>query len=132
MQAYILCRRCRSCHKAIMVITLSAHCNPLESNSLYSFIKKKSIDLRMKWLLWHSRAVCSMKLNSLIIELMYFHFPRTSMKGREISAQWRLVRVSFHLTSYYVILFIQLPRPCGITPDKPSEMWEKWNLREQE
>ena len=27
---FLLCPKCRSCHKAIMVITVRAHCNPLD------------------------------------------------------------------------------------------------------
>ena len=36
---YFLCPKCRSCHKAIMVITVRAHCNPLDKYMYISILE---------------------------------------------------------------------------------------------
>ena len=40
---YFLCPKCRSCHKAIMVITVRAHCNPLDIYEFYILSKHSFI-----------------------------------------------------------------------------------------
>ena len=74
--AYILCPKCRSCHKAIMVITVRAHCFPLDiskdvfmhslhadargmymvsmgvfSHSLVSDVRERSLSCPDEWLI---------------------------------------------------------------------------------